>query len=492
MKIARPQHPTPLWIGLAAFLLYLFTGARTAQWQDSGQLLLRIATGTLPNEFGIAQIHPLHFAFGRLAVLLLPGHPAWAVAGVSAMAGGIAVGLAFAIVRRLTGQGIPSLLAALSLMLGHTFWRFSGLPEVYTVSAALLLLQVYCLVRAKTENHPAWLVAMLGANGLGWANHNLDLLTLAILGPVFLLAWQRRELNARQVRNGILLWLLGSLPFTLTILSYALRAERVGPVLHSALFGNDFAPQVLSTRILSPYLAASLAFTLLSFPNLTLPMAVRGAWKERRSQRAWLLPVLGILALHLIFVLRYNVIDQYTFLIPAYGIVCVLAGVGYASLGRRGRGFALGLLLLQPLLYGAAPSIARASGLLANWERHKPYRDDYRYLFWPWTVTETSAARMAADAVDAAAPNGVVVVEDAMGKYAILWEIHDRGLDASMNVLRPADMVPLLDAIRDKRPAVWVPRRGDAPALPPNWEPLGSAWRHRQGYVHPTDPMEFP
>jgi hypothetical protein len=482
----------PFLIGLTACLLYLFTGARTVQWQDSGQLLMRIATGTLHNEFGIAQIHPLHFALGRLAVLLFPGHPAWAVAGVSALAGGAAVGLAFAITRRIGGQNLPALLAALSLMLGHTFWRFSGLPEVYTVSAALLLLQILFLVRAKSENQPAWLVAMLGANGFGWANHNLDLLTLAIVGPVFLKAWHRGELTCRQGVAGLLLWVIGSLPFTMTILSYLHRADSPWPVLHSALFGNDFAPQVMSTRFHWPFLAASLAFTALSFPNLALPMAARALWKERRQHRAWMLPTLGVLALHLLFVLRYNVIDQYTFLIPAYGIVCVLAGVGYAALGRRGRAIALGLLLLQPLLYAAAPAIARASGLLADWERHKPYRDDFTYLFWPWTVGETSAARMAADAVDAASPNGVIVMEDRMGTYAVIWEIHRRGLDDAMRVLRPVEMEALVQAIAHQRPAVWVPARTDGPALPPNWERLHSAWRHRQGYVHPTDPLENP
>src|SRR5690606_15780690 len=95
-------------------------------------------------------------------------------------------------------------------------------------------------------------------------------------------------------------------------------------------------------------------------------------------------PVAVVLGLHLLFFLRYPVIDQYTFLIPAFGLVALAGGVGYASLrGPLGRRVAWGLLCLQSLFYAAVPWMARESGVLTAFERGKPYRDDYRYLFWP-------------------------------------------------------------------------------------------------------------
>ena len=41
------ERALPWIFGAAAFLLYLLTGARTIQWQDSGQFTYRIGTGTL-------------------------------------------------------------------------------------------------------------------------------------------------------------------------------------------------------------------------------------------------------------------------------------------------------------------------------------------------------------------------------------------------------------------------------------------------------------
>ena len=35
------------------------------------------------------------------------------------------------------------------------------------------------------------------------------------------------------------------------------------------------------------------------------------------------------------FVLRYNVVDQYTFLVPAYALIAIFAGIGIGAV-RRG------------------------------------------------------------------------------------------------------------------------------------------------------------
>lgn len=461
----------PLLLGLTAFALYMLTGSRSIQWQDSGQFTLRVGTGTLYNDWGLAMAHPLHFMLGRLCMMILPGNVPWAVTMASAIGGSLAVGVVAACVRRWTDDLQATLYAGLALMLAHTFWRFSGLPEVYTISAALLALQAYCLIREYREGDAGWWVPLMGFNGLSWANHNLALLELAVLGPAFLHAWYTRRLPHRVAFAAIGFWLVGSLPYTSLILMTMVREQTFFPVVRSALFGYNFKEQVTGFRVHPAHTAVTLAFTALSFPGPALILAARAGWSVRK-----MLPVfLGMLALHLVFVLRYDVIDQYTFLIAAFAGFAILAGIGFHQLrSPKLRGAFLTLVLLQPLLYAVTPALARATGVLTAFERAKPYRDDAEYLLWPWTFQETSAARMADDAVSAAAPDGVLVVEDSMGVYAVEWTLHERGVGGVI-LLRPGQLEEILEALTQGRKVVRVPARTDR-EVPPDVEVRGSVW----------------
>lgn len=466
----RRPPPDALWIGFAAFWFYMLTGSRTIQWQDSGQFTLRIGLGLLENEWGLAMVHPLHFFLGQLAVRIMPGNIPWAVTGVSALGGAAAAGLVCLCVRLATGRRGPALYASLSLMLAHTFWRFSGLPEVYTLSAALLMLQVCGLLRLRSDPG-AWLWIGL-ANGLSWANHNLALLELAVLAPLFLLHLRRREIPPSLALRTAGLWITGSLPYTALILRTMLRRQSVFPVIYSALFGYDFSGAVLATTPVWIYTATTLAFVLLSFPGAPLLLAALGV----RARAKPLAPVIALFLMHSLFVLRYNVIDQYTFFIPAMALLAFFAGIGFDRVTRpRLRSAAVTLLILQPLLYAATPALIRHTGLLAPFERHKPYRDDADYLFHPWTFRETSAARLAADAVEAAAPDGTLVVEDGMALYAIAWERHRRNFDR-MTLLRPADFEAFQHAVLSGRPVVWVPA-STRQERPQGWRQAGAVWQ---------------
>lgn len=463
--------PSPaLLLGILAFLLYVFTGSRTIQWQDSGQFTLRIGLGHLENEWGLAMVHPLHFFLGQIAIRLLPGNIPWAVTGVSALGGAFTVGLVYACVHLATGQKRAALYAALSLMLAHTFWRFSGLPEVYTLSAALLMLQVYGLLKLKTDPE-AWRLIGL-ANGLSWANHNFALLELAVLGPLLLIHLRKKRISpALALRTGGL-WILGSLPYTALILRTMLREQSVFPVIYSALFGHDFSGAVLATTPVWIYTATTLAFVLLSFPALPLLLTGLGI----RAHAKPLAAVLALFLIHSLFVLRYNVIDQYTFYIPAMALIAFYAGLGFQHISRPlFQNAAFALLLLQPLLYAAAPAVIRNTGLLRPFERHKPFRDDANYLFHPWSLHETSAARLAAEAIEAAAPDGTLIVEDSMALYAIEWKRHTLN-HPEITLLRPADFEGFHRAALSGRPVIWVPA-STLQEPPQGWIPGEAVWR---------------
>jgi hypothetical protein len=470
-RVKRNCSPerTALLLGLLSFCLYFFTGSRTIQWQDSGQFTLRIGQGMLQNEWGLAMVHPLHFFLGQIAIRLMPANVPWAVTGVSALGGAATVALVYLCVQRTTERQYPALYAAASLLLAHTFWRFSGLPEVYTLSAALLMLQVYGLLRLKQEP-AAWMLIGL-ANGLSWANHNLALLELAVLGPLFLLHLHRKQATLSLGFRTLGLWIIGSMPYTALIIRTMIRRQSIFPVIYSALFGYDFSDAVLATTPVWIYTATTLAFILLSFPVIPLVFAFTGV----RSRAMALAPVLALFVIHSLFVLRYNVIDQYTFYIPALALIAFFAGIGFHCMSRPGlRRAALVLLCIQPLLYAATPSLIRHLGLLGPFERNKPYRDDANYLFHPWTFRETSAARLAADAVEAAAPDGTIVVEDAMAVYAIEWERYNRGFH-DMILLRPTEFDAFHRAALSGRPVVWAPA-STRQERPEGWRQARAVW----------------
>lgn len=469
--IARlSPRQTSLWVGLSAFALYVFTGSRTIQWQDSGQFTLRIGLGLLENEWGLAMVHPLHFFLGQIAIRLFPANIPWAVTGVSALGGAITVALVHACVQCATGRNSAAVYAATSLMLAHTFWRFSGLPEVYTLSSALLMLQVYGLLKLQIDPDAWRLIAL--ANGLSWANHNLALLELAVLAPLFLMQWRRKRVTLALGFRSAGLWLIGSLPYTALILRTMLRRQSILPVLSSALFGYEFSDAVLATTPVWIYTATTLAFVLLSFPGLSLLFTALGI----RHRFKTLSPVLALFLIHSLFVLRYNVIDQYTFYIPALALIAFFAGIGFHQVHRPLlQKTAWLLLLLQPLLYAVTPALVRTTGLLAPFERHKPYRDDANYLFHPWTLHETSAARIADEALTAAAPDGVLIIEDGMAVYAIQWKQFTRTLP-DITLHRPADFEAFHRAALQGRPVIWIPASTQQRA-PQGWKPDGAVWR---------------
>ena len=75
---------------LISFTLYALTANRGIQWQDSGKHILRIATGQLENNLGLALCHPLHYWLGRLAVAPDLFEPCFAVTLVSSLAAAMA------------------------------------------------------------------------------------------------------------------------------------------------------------------------------------------------------------------------------------------------------------------------------------------------------------------------------------------------------------------------------------------------------------------
>lgn len=499
---SRPARPTlGTWpvLFLASFAVYALTANRGAQWQDAGMFILRVVTGDLVGDYGLALSHPLHYWLGRLVVLPDLLEPAHAVTLISSLGAALAVANVYGCVRTLTGSGAAAVFAAASLALANTFWHLATISEVYTLSAGLLAAECWCLVAYARRRRPIYLWGMLFFNGLGLANHLQAVLTTPVLLVITFAAVRGRRLTLRDAAIGCALWVVGSLPYTGLALAVATESDDWGKTLSEALFGSGYGSNVLNLSLSGRILAVSFGAILYNFPNLLLPAVVYGI--TRKGQKQIGVPtlarraLLAALILHAVFALRYNVVDQHTFFLPLYVLLSVFAGVGAAATLRWGAGrrrervwgIAVLLLAATPLVYWVACSVARKydllsvarkHGLLGNIVHHKPYRDDYVYLLIPWSVVEDSAERMTSQAVDLAAPNGLIITEDSMARFALEYKKLRAGADelevAQFNPRRAEKLLQRIQqAARLGRPVVLVPLRVGEPEAE---TPIGYHW----------------
>lgn len=476
------------WLLLFAgsLLLYGLTANRGMQWQDSGYFIFSIARGEIVNPLGLALTHPLHHALGRLFITLPFADPPYAVTLVSAFGAALAVANVYGAARALTQRRAVAFYVAASLAAAHTFWKLATVAEVYTLTAAVFAAECWVLILFLRQRRFGWFVAMWFMNGLGVANHLQAGLTTPVLLALSLYVWRQGTVSVRHLAVAALAWLIGSLPFTGLILGTALASGDAGQTLSEALFGGASGPgfrdQVLHAgNILRP-VSLFLAFVMLNFPNLLIPAALRGIVRYPQIGVSPILArtLMAILIVHVVFVARYNVVDQYTFFLPVYVLLCLWASVGAAGLlarwssraSRRISTVAWVTLIMTPCVYAMLPTVARSVGVLDRVARHKPYRDDYVYLLTPWSVVERSADHMARQAAALAGRDGMVVIEDRMALHAVRYYLEVKLGRAEAPCLRTPITVDTINARAREayaagRPVVWIPadirRVPDAP-----------------------------
>ncbi len=504
----RPQDARSLAFGYAVVLvagavLYLVTAARGAQWQDSGEFILRVLDRDMIGRLGLALSHPIHHGLGRLAVTVVPIEPAFAVTMVSALAAALTLANLYGCVLTLTSRPAAAALAAASLGLANTFWHMAAVAEVYTVNTALMAAECWC-VAACLKGRRRWLLAAWLLNGLGTANHLQAMLTLPALAWITLRGLCAGRWMPRVLPAAAALWTVGASPYLWLVVSRGLASGEWGGTLRESLFGIRYSQNVLNTAVPLRLLATSAAFIAFNFPNLLLPLAVRGLFagatsSDGRSVRIFLLAALCV---HAAFALRYNVVDQHTFFLPMYLYLCIFAGIGLSAMldllpQRRGRLLltaAWAMLAVTPLCYAVGTEIARRLDLLGSRARHKPYRDDYAYLLLPWAAFERSADRLSRHAAELAAPGGLIVVEDSMAMPAVRYRLRVGEYPGIEAVYAPRDGwegSPQSRLLRDGtghlRSVVLVPLNADRPRTPC---PAGMWRRVGDLYVLEASPPE--
>ncbi len=467
-----------VWLTAAglALLLFVVTADHGVQWQDSGWQQYRIATGQIEHPSGLVLYHPLHYYLGRGLVLTGLFEPAWAVTLLSCLAGAVAVANVTVLVGRWTGSVLAAAFTGLTLGLGHTFWQHATHTETYALVAALLSSE-WLLWSAVLRRDRVGLLPWIGlVNGLGVANHLLAALVLPVnLVAAIVVIARRRCWWVLPVAAGA--WLLGTLPYSLLILAEWRASGDLAGTLASALWGK-YGEDVLNPVPRARLLAMSIAYIVYNFPGLGLPLAAWGALRSPVLSRFLGRLLLAELLIYLVFVLRYPIPDQYTFFVPAYALIAVLAGFGLHALVGTWRRWLVPAALVTacwtPLVYVGAAETLRANGLLLQAAGTRPYRDGYRAFLLPWGVGDDSVARLNRHLFELTGPDGFVVLDAAMTRHAILYDqFRGRGpagvtfmLSKTIRTTHTPEEARALLAghLRAGRAVVQVPYRRDEPA----------------------------
>ena len=159
--------------------------------------------------------YPLVVLTGKLFSLLPFGSSmAWRINLMQVICGTAGCLCFFGIVRRLTQQTWPAVIATATYAFSVVVWRFSTTAEVYAFYNLLLLGGVYAVVRFVTGGRTAWLYIAAALLGMCVGNRLSELFVM----PGVLLLWfaYRRQAPLRWRQVGLCA-LIGVLPFLFSV-----------------------------------------------------------------------------------------------------------------------------------------------------------------------------------------------------------------------------------------------------------------------------------
>ncbi|MCG3130434.1 MAG: hypothetical protein FLDDKLPJ_01191 [Phycisphaerae bacterium] len=431
--IVAPHTTSPTRLGagrawMLAFVvsgaLYALTAAPGVLWGDSGEIQLYLLLEDWLVGGNLCRSHPTYYAAARFFAAVLPFSPARCANLTAAFFGAVTVANAAWLLRTWCRHGAAAACGVTVLALSHTFWQMCTNAEVLTTYTALLTLEWICVMRLVRTSKASWAAAAALCSGLGWATHNMSMLSLP---AYFVLAWRMR----RAIRSwgfarlaGIAAaWAAGFAPLVAVAAGNLEAFDGAGELVRSWLIGG-YGPRVYNVSGVPRLLAMSAGFLVLNFPGPLLLLAgpgLRAAHKRIGANVcAFLAAAVGMLTL---FAVRYNVADQYTFLIGVYVAVALAIGCGVdahldrarlsadpRAMRRRGR-ICAALAFVSPLVYAALPSGIRAVAPGFQPVRAVACRDPLAWVLHPWRAGYESPQRFVEDAF-AVLPHGAALIAD--------------------------------------------------------------------------------
>ena len=162
---------------------------RSASWWDCGEF---IATGWLL-EVGHPPGAPVYQLLSHLFMLLSFGNPAWVAPlsnALSAVAGGVTVGLLFRIIAELGARPWAAAVGAGCYLFCDTAWFSAVESEVYSLAMLFCSLDVWLALRWQRTRNPRLLALLALLTGLGTGVHLMTLLVLPAVALIVL--WKCR------------------------------------------------------------------------------------------------------------------------------------------------------------------------------------------------------------------------------------------------------------------------------------------------------------
>ena len=410
-----------LWvlIFVVASLFYGLTTQRGVAWQDSGAYQLRATQGDFFGGVSLCRSHPTYIAIGW-SIFKVSGNNLTLLNAFSGLAAGLALANLAAVGVLLTKKRGVTLIAVIALGLSHTFWWLATITEVYTLTIALLTLNLYLLVKFDQTSKRGFFYALVFVSGLGVSVHNFALLPIPIYFLYFVFMTREKKLRLVDWALAPVIWIIGAAPL-LWVSIYKAYTQSIPPlaILRDALTG-EYAGQVMNVSKMSGFFKANAALTTINGINLLWIPAAVGVWTLIRKTRpcnsklSWAL--LGITLIEIIFFVRYIVPDQFMFILPTMVMIALLGCIGlgqiirWGTVGKLACGGLLVLGLLQiPIYMGVSRVLENTS--YANRKRTSD-RNEIRYWIIPWKCSENSA-EIWATAVMKNVPEGSTIYTDS-------------------------------------------------------------------------------
>ncbi len=169
-------------------VLYWMTASRSIQGGDSGEFM------TIALEGGVAHPpgYPLYVMLARLFGELPLVNPALSVSLLSGVCGVATVAVLYAALTR-WGLGDQSALVAICVFaISPLFWRYTGVPEVFTLNTLMAASIVWCAGRRRSPQGISRALLVGLALGLGLSNHHTIVLLAPVVGAALLRAGSER------------------------------------------------------------------------------------------------------------------------------------------------------------------------------------------------------------------------------------------------------------------------------------------------------------
>ena len=374
LRAARADWIAAGAVALAMFALYAATAPRTVGLEDDSLFVLSSYFLGVEHPPG----YPIFTLIGHLFTHLPVGSIAYRVHLASALFGALSCAAAWLCARSLVPGRLPATLAAFALGLSPVFWSQSIIAEVYTLNTFFLLVLVYLGLAA--ERKPGVLPWMALVFGLSLSNH-YPLMLLA--APAFaVLLWPLRAELVRRIGLLLVLVIVGLLPYawliqrswkalpisfygeleTLTEIWFFISRTGYAGVDQSATAGWLDKVRYLTFVGSQLFVQFAVAGTLVAAAGFAAQWRALGRRIGAFLTLSFLMPSV-VLVLLLGF--DYDVFRKHIFHVyplPAYAIVALWLGLGFASLAQRyalSRGRAL-------LAGGALLALIAAAGAYTN------------------------------------------------------------------------------------------------------------------------------